>query len=666
MRKSLLLTCTAMGLSTVSASMAAEPSVSMTSPDGQLTWTIEVSAGCRITPAAQVPKENTQTGTVSDGVRHILQKDGSPILFSSDLGLVIDGKNLNNESIKGVDVQKTASNVTRTFPTRGKYPQGKVTYNEYKVTTPDSPLIIQARIYNNGVAFRYDLAPFAQKKSDLKISDETTSFHFTDGATLWTQDANSALGPCEGVWSPSSIQNFKKDTKNPRSYIRTAPITAELPSGHYAVIQEAGNFEKGWSGIKWALYNEACHATYFQDPKGFSVTPDTEMPWRVILVDNNLNDLVHNDIIDSLSKEHDHDLFPQGYATPWIQPGHSSWTWWDSTRVLEQEQYPFVDMASEFGWKYHLVDEGWKKWAPTLDECIDRVAKLAKYAANKGVGIWVWVRWVDVNNPADNWATMQKEFKKLAESGVKGIKIDFMDSASQDRLHFYDAVARFTAENKLMVNFHGANTPTGEPTAWPHEMSREAIFGGEQNIWGEVKGEHYTALPFTRYISGHADFTGGYFGHGPKLRGSSWSLQLAANIIYTSPIMHWVSNPKDMNAAFPKGSLQRKALAALPTTWDETLVLPPSKIGDCVVMARRSGENWFLAVINGDHQEKDLSIKLDFLKKGHTYDVVTFRDLNSKNDGWDVASQTSSSGDEIKFSVRKRGGGVAWLAPTTK
>ncbi|MFR1411292.1 MAG: hypothetical protein ACLSUW_02620 [Akkermansia sp.] len=32
-----------------------------------------------------------------------------------------------------------------------------------------------------------------------------------------------------------------------------------------------------------------------------------------------------------------------------------------------------------------------------------KLAKLASYAANKNVGIWVWVRWSDVNNPANDW-----------------------------------------------------------------------------------------------------------------------------------------------------------------------------------------------------------------------------------------------------------------------
>ena len=248
-----------------------------------------------------------------------------------------------------------------------------------------------------------------------------------------------------------------------------------------------------------------------------------------------------------------------------------------------------------------------------------KLAKLASYAAGKNVGIWVWVRWSDVNNPANDWENMRSFFGSLSKTGIRGIKIDFMDSASQERLAFYDAVAENLAKNKLMVNFHGANTPTGEERSWPHEMSREGIYGGEQNIWAAIGGQHYCALPFTRLISGHADFTGGYFGHGPKLRGSSWTLQMAANIIYTSPMLHWVSNPADMKAAFPKDSPEREVVRNIPSVWEETIVLPPSAIGECAAFARRSGNQWYIALMNGDGRERTVSIPLNFLDKNTAY-----------------------------------------------
>lgn len=358
-------------------------------------------------------------------------------------------------------MEKVKDNVCDTFETRGKYPSSSVCFNEYVVSGNNSSLRLRARVFNNGVAFRYEWTEEVKKAPSLNISEEKTSFAFPEKTVLWTQDASSALGPCEGVWSPSRITDFKKDPGNPRSCIRTMPITAELPGGGVALIQEAANFNRQWSGIKFSLQDGACHTVYFQDPGGFSAPSSSEMPWRVILVNDDLNGLVRNDVIPSLAPEPDRKLFPEGSKASWIRPGRSTWTWWDRGNVLENDQYAFVDMAAEFGWEYHLVDEGWKKWGPSLPESMGKLAKLASYAAGKNVGIWVWVRWSDVNNPANDWENMRSFFGSLSKTGIRGIKIDFMDSASQERLAFYDAVAENLAKNKLMVNFHGANTPTG-------------------------------------------------------------------------------------------------------------------------------------------------------------------------------------------------------------
>ncbi len=642
--KHFILFSTLAGLGFSDTVLATEPSVSLTSPDGQLAWKLDAIDG-----------KATQS----------LQKKGKSILQNSHLGITVNNKDI-ADGIKGWELQKVSENTRDTFETRGKYSTGSVEFNEYLASGDNADIRIRARIFNNGVAFRYEWTDEMKTAPTLSIGEEKTTFTFPANATLWTQDAGSALGPCEGIWTPSKISDFKKDKKNPRSYVRSMPITAELPDGGLALIQEATNFNKQWSGIKFALCEDTCKAIHFQDAQGFSVPSSIAMPWRVILVADDLNALAHNDIIASLAPEPDKTILPEGSKSSWIKPGRSTWTWWDRGNVKEDDQYGFVDMANDFGWEYHLVDEGWKKWGKPLDESMGKVTKLAQYAADKNVGIWIWLRWSDVNDPANDWESMRKFFEQIAKTGIKGIKIDFMDSASKERLGFYDAVAKNTANNKLMVNFHGANTPTGEERAWPHEMTREGIYGGEQNIWATINGQHYCALPFTRLISGHADFTGGYFGHGPKLRGSSWPLQMATNIIYTSPVLHWVSNPKDMEAAFPKGSLEREVVRNIPATWDETIVLAPSKIGECAAFARRSGDTWYIALMNGDGQERTVSIPLDFLEKDTAYKATILRDLTEKNDGWKVESRDASNQDKLDFTMRIKGGGIAQLVPAGK
>lgn len=626
------------------ALLASQPSVTMTSPDGRLSWTLD-----------------SRNGSATQS----LKKKDQIILRPSALGMHVNGKDL-SANIKGWEVQKVADHVKEMVETRGKYPAGYVEFNEYLASGDNSDLRIRARIFNNGIAFRYEWTEDMKKEPALTIGEEKTAFTFPGEAILWTQDASSALGPCEGIWTPSKIADFKKDQSKPNSYVRTAPITVELPDGGVALIQEAVNYNKQWSGIKFALEDGSCKALHFHDSRGFSVPSSVDMPWRVVLVNDDLDGLVHNDIIVSLAPEPDKSLFPDGSGTSWIKPGRSSWTWWDRGNVNEDDQYRFVDMASDFGWEYHLVDEGWKKWGKTLEESMEKVTRLVQYAAGKNIGIWIWVRWSDVNNPANNWESMRAFFSDIAKTGIKGIKIDFMDSASKERLAFYDAVSENLARNEIMVNFHGANTPTGEERSWPHEMTREGIYGGEQNIWSTISGQHYCALPFTRLVSGHADFTGGYFGHGKKLRGSSWPLQMATNIIYTSPVLHWVSNPQDMESAFPKGSPERDIIRNIPATWDETIVLPASRIGECAAFARRSGDQWFIALMNGDGQERTVSVPLDFLKKDTAYKTTILRDLNDKNDGWKVESRHTTSKDSLDFTLRIKGGGIARLTPAAK
>ena len=75
-----------------------------------------------------------------------------------------------------------------------------------------------------------------------------------------------------------------------------------------------------------------------------------------------------------------------------------------------------------------------------------------------------------------------------------------------------------------MVDFHGANKPTGESRTWPNEMTREGIRGLEYRrtaAWAE----HNTTLPFTRLLAGPADYTPVVFGE--RRKDTTWAHQIA-------------------------------------------------------------------------------------------------------------------------------------------
>lgn len=104
---------------------------------------------------------------------------------------------------------------------------------------------------------------------------------------------------------------------------------------------------------------------------------------------------------------------------------------------------------------------------------------------------------------------------------------------------------------------------------------------------------HDTILPFTRFVIGPGDFTPTVFN--PKeLRGYPWASELAQAIVFTSPFLCYADHPTNY--------LNHPALdmmKTIPSTWDETVVLPGSEIGKCAAFARRRGKQWFIGVING-------------------------------------------------------------------
>jgi alpha-glucosidase len=91
----------------------------------------------------------------------------------------------------------------------------------------------------------------------------------------------------------------------------------------------------------------------------------------------------------------------------------------------------------------------------------------------------------------------------------------------------------------------------------------------------------------------------------------------------------------------------------IPATWDETIVLPPSEIGELAVFARRKGDTWFLAIMNGVQPVK-IKVPLYFLK-------TTYKTLIAKDDPANAASiimqQASYSGKDVLNIDLVSGGG---------
>src|SRR5205814_9247525 len=156
--------------------------------------------------------------------------------------------------------------------------------------------------------------------------------------------------------------------------------------------------------------------------------------------------------------------------------------------------------------------------------------ELVDYSRQRGVGLWLWKHSKDLRTPE----AREKFFKRLHDLGVGGAKIDFFDHEHKEIVDLYGALLKEAAKNQIMVNFHGANKPTGEARTWPNELTREAIRGMESSRL-QARARHDATLPFTRFLAGHGDYTPVHFS---ARRGDpTWAHQIATAALCKDPLV---------------------------------------------------------------------------------------------------------------------------------
>ena len=275
-------------------------------------------------------------------------------------------------------------------------------------------------------------------------------------------------------------------------------------------------------------------------------------------------------------------------------------------RVTAKELKIWSELAGKLGFEYSILEGFWSRWSP------DELKDLVDSSRVQGVGIWVWVHSRNLRT-AEQRAEM---FKRCVDAGVVGLKIDFFDHEHKETIDLYQAILKEAARSKLLLNFHGANKPTGSNRTWPNELVREAVRGMETRSLKE-RAFHHTTLPFTRYVVGPAEYTTVMFN---ERRGdTTFAHQSATPVVFTAPLLAYAAHPQKLLTS-PAADVIRQ----IPPVWDETRVLPPSEIGELAVFARRLEEKWFLAVLNGT-EARQLNVPLAFLGSGK-YTAALVRD----------------------------------------
>jgi alpha-glucosidase len=473
---------------------------------------------------------------------------------------------------------------------------------------------LEARAYNNGVAFRMTLPD-----SEPRVPQETVGFRPPAGSEAWSFDPSVAQ--YEGVYEESRAAEI------PRGRFMAPPVVIELPrDSAYLAITEGRLVN--YPGM--VLQSDG-DGTFLARP-GNEVPPDKALiyfqgeetakrlaipakisgtivtPWRIVMIARNLNSLVNNDIVSDVSDPPDPKIFPEGIRTPWIQPGRAVWNYLDGGATTLEGSEKMSQMAGELGFEYQEVEGYWRHWSEA------QIKELVDYSRRQRVGIWLWTNRRSIATEEQR----QAFFDLCNRTGVVGVKIDFFDSEAKEVVDLYQTLLQETAAHHLLVNFHGSNKPTGEQRTWPNELTREAVEGMEYCCTDTGRpdapqAQHAAMLPFTRLLTGPADYTPMIFDKG--LNGTTWANQIASAAIITSQLLTFSANPKTILS-----NPARQMIESIPSTWDETIVLPSSAIGQVAAFARRKGNTWFVAVDNGMTPRR-LKISLAFLNRGnyHAY-----------------------------------------------
>lgn len=484
---------------------------------------------------------------------------------------------------------------------------------------------VNVRLYNDGVAFNY-----CYNATDSVEMNDFTSFCLPANRAFWGQNNSKHY---EGAYRKYNTDSL------PDGMIFGPPATIEYGNNMYASITESGVYDFAGSRLKVA----ASGVLQNNPHSGSKVMGETCTPWHVIMI-GDLNALVNNQIIERSAKP----LAPI-YAgnMEWIKPGRCAWSWLAGYGVTYENMIRFTDWASELGFEYNLVDEGWSYWKDGDKSDWELVAQLAEYGKSKGVETLIWKAFPD-RAGIDGIQTEERVrsfFEKCKQAGVSGVKIDFFDSESQDIMQYMARTLEIAAEYELIVNYHGCTKPTGLEYTYPNELTREGILGLE---YGASWADQTTVTPFTRFLAGHGDYTCLTFSPG-FMGETSKAHQLATAIVFDSPLMCYGGNPEDfINSEY------KDLISSIPPVWDETRVLPASQIGSCVAFARRNGDNWFVGVLGNEAQS--MSLALDFLDD-KTYDAWIVDDATN------TPTQTVKKGESLQVNLQKSGGCAIRLTP---
>ena len=615
------------------------------SPDGNLVVTLSDNGG-------------TPTYSVALG--------GTTMLMPSQLGITTDDGDLGiGIRLRDVETRTVTDDYTLATIKQSNihYEATEALCHFYRGEAPAFDL--QLRISNRDVAFRYRLLPTRNRRVAV-VSAEATSFTMPEGTTTFLCPQAKPMGGFART-SPSYETSYSYDQPtgfNGWGEGYTFPCLFRTPGG-WVLLSETGT---DGNYVACRLMNDGAAAYRIGFPQQgemngvgtttAAVSLPATTPWRTITVGTTLAPIVETTVPWDLVQ-------PKYAAGRDYTYGKGTWSWiigMDSSCNFD-EQRRYIDFAAAMGYRSVLIDALWD-----VQIGRERIAELARYGREKGVGLFLWYNsngsWNDApQSPLgkmDRSSARRAEMRWMQETGILGIKVDFFGGDKQPMMQLYEDILTDANEFGIQVIFHGCTLPRGWERMYPNYVASEAVLASENMHFGQgaCDGEARAAAThtFIRNTVGSMDFGGSALNkryNADNLTGTvrrtSDVYALATAVLFQSSVQHFALAPNNLTDA-PAWAID--FMRAVPTTWDEVRYLDGYP-GRYAILARRCGNRWYIAGINA--QDETVVAKLELSMLGKSAVVNVYAD-DAKLNG-SLREQKLRSG-RINVSIPKNGGVV--------
>jgi alpha-glucosidase len=639
----------------VSAAAQKNKSFELTSPNNKIK--ITVSAGSKL--------------------EWSLTHNNEIIVAPSSISLQLENENAGNNA---TIISSPTTKVNRTFsPINYHKKTIKDEYNQLTLNCKGNYGII-FRAYNDAVAYRF----FTKMNGEIIIRSEEANFNFPEDEEAfypiqWDyRDGKNFNSSFEALYRETKLSAFPKDS------LAFLPLLVEVDEQTKVAILEADledypgmyvhpNENKGLQGVfaPYPLDAEVKERNLIPTKRADYIAKTTgtrSFPWRVVVISETDKELLDQDIVQKLASS------PRIADVSWVQPGQVAWDWWNNWNVthvdfkagINTATYKYyIDFAAANKVKYIVMDEGWSDRNDLMSIVPDiSLQEIVDYGKQKNVDVILWATWYRVSQQ------MKEAFPYYAKMGVKGFKIDFFDRDDQLVVASTYEIAKFAADNKLVVDYHGIYKPTGLQRTYPNVIGYEGVKGLENYKWANEDQPRYAvSIPFIRMLAGPMDYTPGAMRNATKstffpnndnpMSKGTRCHQLAMYVIYDAPLQMLSDNP----TIYMKEKESKDFIIQIPTTFDETVPLD-GKVAEYVALARKKDDTWFAAAMT-NWEARDLTLDLAFLPAG-AYEAEIFSDgVNADRDATDYKKQIKkiTSGEKLNIHLAPGGGWAARIYP---